>query len=39
MPDGTVLGFIEGGQGPRLTRLRAWLRRAQGDAARDGKGA
>jgi hypothetical protein len=39
VPEGTAIGFIEGGQGTRLTRLRAWLRRAQDDTGRDGKGA
>jgi hypothetical protein len=38
VPSGTALGFIQGGRGLRLTRLRSWLRRAQDDAARDGKG-
>ncbi len=28
LPEGSQIVFIGGGQGPRLTRLRAWLRRA-----------
>jgi hypothetical protein len=28
LPDGCPVVFLSGGQGPRLTRLRAWLRRS-----------